>query len=67
MSKNRHNFTQGEEEKGEKEITLNFTPCLVCDKEIKTGYYGRFQHGGVCSKTCNSVQETRPKLRGEPL
>lgn len=70
MSKNRHNTTPDytpKQERQEKEVTLYFTACLVCEKDIKTGYYGRFKDGGVCSKSCNAIQETRPKFDGEPI
>ena len=40
-----------------KEISLIFSPCLVCEKIITDGYYGRFSDGGVCSKTCNAIQD----------
>lgn len=42
-----------------------FTPCIVCGKQITKGYYGRWGSGGVCSKTCNTVQEEKPPYRGE--
>ena len=34
--------------------------CLVCTKPVKGGYYGQWQGGGVCNKTCNTVQATKP-------
>lgn len=53
-------------DKGTKEeVTLSFTPCLICKKQIKEGYYGRYGNGGVCSKTCSTVQEGKFKTLGE--
>ena len=40
-----------------KEVSLSFSPCLVCGKVIKDGYYGRWLDGGVCSRHCNSTKE----------
>jgi hypothetical protein len=49
-------------EKGKKEeIKLTFSPCCNCGKSITDGYYGRYGDGGVCSKTCNTIQEAKPK------
>lgn len=49
-------------EKGKKEeVSLIFKPCCNCGKKITDGYYGRYGDGGVCSKTCNIVQEQKPK------
>jgi len=28
-------------------------PCCECGKAIVDGYYGRWEGGGVCSKTCD--------------
>lgn len=73
MSKNRYNkpartvpdFTpRGKKE--EVEIKLNFTPCLVCGKQITAGYYGRYNDGGVCSKKCDTIQDAKPRNFGEP-
>lgn len=68
MSKNRQtqipNYTPREERKKVEEITLNFSPCIVCDKEIKQGYYARWSDGGVCCKECNAIQEQIPKNWG---
>lgn len=49
-----------------KEITLDFTPCIVCHKQILEGPYGRWEAGNVCSKTCNTTQSEKPKDFGEP-
>ena len=43
------------------EVTLTFSPCCNCGKVITDGYYGRYGDGGVCSKTCNTIQEAKPK------
>ena len=48
--------------KVEQEVKLTFTPCLHCGKEIGDGFYGRFEGGGVCSKTCNTAQALKPKF-----
>lgn len=32
---------------------IKLDPCLVCQKAINEGYYGRYKLGGVCSKTCS--------------
>lgn len=34
------------------EPTVVLLPCCVCNKTIKTGYYGRHENGGTCSKKC---------------
>lgn len=47
-----------------KEPTLVFKPCLVCQKAITDGYWGRWGDGGVCSKKCNEVMEIKPKENG---
>lgn len=53
-------------EKGKKEeISIALKPCCHCGKTITDGYYGRFGDGGVCSKTCNTIQEAKPKYLGE--
>lgn len=49
----------------EKEVTLSFTPCLVCGKQIVEGFYARYANGGVCSKACNAIQSEKPKDFGE--
>lgn len=43
------------------EVNLDLKPCLNCGKPITDGYYGRYGGGGVCSKTCNTSQEAKPK------
>jgi hypothetical protein len=51
--------------KGTKEVTLTFSPCLNCHKTILEGYYGRWGNGGVCSKTCNEAQMKKRLDEGE--
>ena len=34
--------------------------CLICTKPVKGGYYGQWQGGGVCNKTCNMLQSLKP-------
>ncbi len=53
--------------KEETEVTLIFSPCMVCGKTITDGYYSRWGHGGVCSRVCNAIQEEKPKDFGEPM
>jgi hypothetical protein len=49
-------------DRGKKEeVKLDLKPCCNCGKTISDGYYGRFGDGGVCSKTCNTIQEGKPK------
>jgi hypothetical protein len=45
---------------------MTFSPCCVCGKQITEGFYGRWANGGTCSKTCETVQESKPKDWGEP-
>lgn len=70
MAKNRFNTTPpavdySPKKKEKQEVILDFSNCLHCDKVITEGYYGRFGNGGVCSKTCNTAQEAKPKDFGE--
>lgn len=73
MVKNRYNtprgaipdYTPREEKSAKVEVTLTFTPCLICKKEIKEGYYGRWIDGGTCCKTCEAVKEAQPRNFGE--
>lgn len=46
------------------EHSLSFSPCLTCRKKIEEGYYGRWQEGGTCSKTCELKQE---ELARQPI
>lgn len=41
--------------------TLRLSPCCVCGKPITDGYYGRWGNGGACSKTCDAIEEAKPK------
>lgn len=45
----------------EEEVKLDLKPCLHCGKAIGDGYYGQWEGGGVCSKTCNTAQSLKPK------
>ena len=55
-------YTPRQEKKVE-EVTLDFNPCLVCNKPITEGYYGRYEKSGVCCKSCNAIyQNTRRSL-----
>lgn len=47
------------------EVKLSFKPCLICQKQIKDGYYGVWIDGGTCSKTCEIIKETQPRVLGE--
>lgn len=38
--------------------------CLVCQKQVKGGWYGRHQEVGTCSKKCEQVQSQKPKYLG---
>jgi len=68
MAKNRYNTPQPvdyapRKEVKTQEVALVFRPCLICHKNIKEGYWGRYQDGGVCSKSCDIVyQHTRLSL-----
>ena len=57
MGSNRFNkvpdYTPRKKEKQE-EPTLQFSPCLVCKKEIVQGFYGRYQSGGTCCAACEN-------------
>lgn len=52
--------------KGQKppEEPLDLKPCLVCRKAISDGYYGAWQKGGTCCKTCEAIQEAKPCYPG---
>ena len=54
-------YTPRSERKKVEEVKLDLKPCCNCGKTISDGYYGRFEDGGVCSKTCNTIQEAKPK------
>jgi hypothetical protein len=54
-------YTPRSERKKVEEVKLDLLPCCNCGKKISDGYYGRFGDGGVCSKTCNAIQEAKPK------
>jgi len=41
--------------------SVKLSPCIVCSKEIKEGFYGRHQDGGTCSGACERIQQARPK------
>lgn len=69
MGRNRYNKPQGEpidyspKKKVVDEPTLSFSPCMICHKAIKQGYYGTFEIGGTCSLHCNTLyEESRPKM-----
>ena len=47
------------------EVKLSFKPCLICNKQIKEGYYGVWIDGGTCSKTCETIKENQPRILGE--
>lgn len=66
MAKNRFNtkpvdYTPRAEKPKADEIILIFEPCCVCGKQITDGYYGHWGSGGACSKTCDTVMESKPK------
>lgn len=52
--------------KEQEEVKLNFKPCIVCGKQIGTGYYGSWGDGGTCSKACESIQEDKRNDYGYP-
>ena len=35
--------------------------CLFCEKQVRGGYYGQHEGGGVCSKTCEQAYQAKPK------
>lgn len=43
------------------ETKIDLKPCIVCQKQITDGDYGSWGDGGVCSKTCNTIQSKKPK------
>ncbi|MCX6822328.1 MAG: hypothetical protein NTW30_06145 [Candidatus Aenigmarchaeota archaeon] len=64
MANNRYNKPapaqyQPKQKVEQKEVTLFFSNCLVCGKKITEGYYGSWENGGTCSKTCEQAQELR--------
>ena len=34
--------------------------CMVCEKQIEDGFYGRWGSGGTCSRDCERKQEALP-------
>lgn len=42
-----------------------FDPCIICKIVITEGYYGRWGNFGTCQKTCEVVQEGKPRLFGQ--
>lgn len=44
-----------------KEDGLKLEPCIECGKPIFDGYYGRYEEGGVCSKTCDILHMRKRK------
>lgn len=65
--KNSFKLAERQQQVKEVEGWVTLTPCLVCNKTIKDGYYGRFGNGGVCSKTCNTTYEKGGKhVHDEP-
>jgi hypothetical protein len=48
-----------QEREKKQEITLPDRFCLVCTK--KTAGYGPWADGFTCSRTCESIQEAKPK------
>lgn len=58
-------YTPREERTKEAVIKLSFTPCLICNKQIKEGPYGRWFDGNTCCKTCEAVKENQPRNFGE--
>jgi hypothetical protein len=67
MAKNRYNtapvdYTPKSERQPKEEPTIPSTPCIICQK--MTQGYGRWADGNTCSKDCESVKESLPKLHG---
>lgn len=54
-------YTPRSEKKKVEEVILQFNPCCNCGKKITDGYYGRWNESGTCSKTCEKVQEEKPR------
>ena len=52
----KQDFRQVQEEYNNAVVGL----CLVCTKPVKGGYYGQWEGGGVCNKTCNDLQAMKP-------
>jgi len=44
------------------EVKLPLQPCIVCQK--MTQGYGTWHSGITCSRECEAVQESKPKLHG---
>ncbi len=40
--------------------------CMICEKDVFGGWYGRWDnggvYGGVCSGKCNTKQQAKPKV-----
>ena len=65
MGRNRYNKPQGDpidyspKKKVVDEPTLSFSPCMICHKAIKQGYYGSWANDqGTCSLECEKVQQS---------
>lgn len=41
--------------------SVKLSPCLVCDKPPKDGFYGRHGDGGTCCGACERIQQAKPK------
>lgn len=41
--------------------SVKLSPCIVCGKDIKEGYYGRHGDAGTCSGACERIQANKPK------
>lgn len=69
MAKNRYNPTPDYTQKSERQpkkvedISLPLQPCLVCEEMCQP--YAYWSEGQTCSKTCEAIQESKPKFLGE--
>lgn len=67
MAKNRYNtvpdFTPKSERQSKEEPSIPRTPCIICGTVAPS--YGVWESGNTCCKTCEAIQEAKPKFLGE--
>lgn len=48
-------------EREKENVEVDLSPCITCGKTIPDGYYGRWNDGGTCGKSCELKQSKLPK------
>lgn len=44
-------------------MAISLRTCIICNKKINN-YYGVWENGGTCGRTCEQVKESQPKYEG---